>query len=234
MADHQRNCSVEGCQRPHKGHGYCRLHLRRLKENGDPHQAKKAKPIKQCSIEGCDRKHFAHGWCRKHYLRWWDHGSTDTVSGRAAKGETERFLLSYVGYEGDDCILWPFGTDQTGYGQMKAEGERWIASHFMCRKAHGEPPSPIHQSAHSCGNRPCINPNHLSWKTPKENDADKIVHGTALRGERNPFAKVTESDVREMRRLAGRLSLEELSDRYGITASRVNAIIKRIGWKHVA
>lgn len=32
----QRICSVEGCPETHKGHGYCRNHLRRWKKHGDP------------------------------------------------------------------------------------------------------------------------------------------------------------------------------------------------------
>jgi hypothetical protein len=31
-----RVCSVADCKRPHKGRGYCALHYRRWKENGDP------------------------------------------------------------------------------------------------------------------------------------------------------------------------------------------------------
>lgn len=32
----QRICSVEGCPETHKGHGYCKKHLRRWKKHGDP------------------------------------------------------------------------------------------------------------------------------------------------------------------------------------------------------
>lgn len=51
----------------------------------------------------------------------------------------------------------------------------------MCQKAHGDPPSPKHDAAHSCGrgHEGCVNPNHLSWKTKKQNQADRITHGTS-------------------------------------------------------
>lgn len=235
MADTKRNCSVEGCQRPHKGRGYCRLHLRRLRENGDPLKATKDKPFKPCTIEGCDGKHFAHGWCRKHYLRWWSNGSTETKSGRASKGDLPKFLQDNAAHDGDDCLLWPFKTrHHGGYGGIRFRGVATPASRAMCILAHGEPPTPEHEAAHGCGNPLCVNPKHLRWATAKENAADREIHGTHLKGERNAFSKLTEHDVREMRRLAGHTSLEDLSARYGITTSRVDAIIKRIGWKHVA
>ena len=29
-------CTVDGCARPHKGHGFCHMHLQRWKKHGDP------------------------------------------------------------------------------------------------------------------------------------------------------------------------------------------------------
>lgn len=31
-----RRCSIDECQRPHKGHGYCAMHLDRVRSTGDP------------------------------------------------------------------------------------------------------------------------------------------------------------------------------------------------------
>lgn len=32
----EASCSLDGCDRPHKGHGFCEGHLRRLRRYGDP------------------------------------------------------------------------------------------------------------------------------------------------------------------------------------------------------
>jgi hypothetical protein len=64
-------------------------------------------------------------------------------------------------------------------------GDTLYAHRLMCQLAHGDPPTPDHIAAHSCGrgHEGCVNPNHLSWKTYSENELDKRVHGTT----RNPW-----------------------------------------------
>jgi hypothetical protein len=51
---------------------------------------------------------------------------------------------------------------------------------YVCGQAHGEPPAGA-QTAHKCGNKLCINPNHLRWSDALGNMADAKAHGT-LRG----------------------------------------------------
>jgi hypothetical protein len=57
----------------------------------------------------------------------------------------------------------------------------------------------------------------------------------ALRGARNGMAKVTEDQVREMRRLhAEGQSLLSLSKVFGVHKKNIGMIVRRITWKHVA
>jgi HNH endonuclease len=53
------------------------------------------------------------------------------------------------------------------------------------------------------------------------------------RGERNSKAKLTTSDVLEIRRLALTVSVRELADRYKITKEAIRYIIVRKNWKHI-
>jgi hypothetical protein len=103
----------------------------------------------------------------------------------------------------------------------------------MCILAHGEPPFEGAQAAHSCGkgHEGCVNPQHLSWKTAKANTADKYDHGTILRGEANPLAKLTDEQVIAIR--ADMRSLQTVADDYGVTISAVEAIQKGNTWTHV-
>jgi hypothetical protein len=67
-------CSVEGCDRPHKGRGYCDAHLKRLRKYGDPLATGRPSYEPICSIEGCSRGRAKREWCDTHYQRWKKHG----------------------------------------------------------------------------------------------------------------------------------------------------------------
>jgi hypothetical protein len=100
--------------------------------------------------------------------------------------------VTHVSYQGEDCLTWPFS--RFGYGTIYGHKH---AHRVMCELAYGPAPSPRHQVAHSCGkgHEGCVNPRHLRWATPKENSADMVLHGTALRGERAINVKLTTPEV---------------------------------------
>jgi hypothetical protein len=89
------------------------------------------------------------------------------------------------------------------------------------------------EAAHSCNNRLCCNPKHLSWKTHSANELDKIGHGTSTRGVRRWNAKLTIQDVIAIRKIADQLSRKELGEMYGVHPSNINAIVRRRSWAWV-
>lgn len=139
-----------------------------------------------CKVEGCSKPSRKLEMCVAHHARFKRLG--DPLAGGPPKGHNQQFLFDHVEHqEKDECLIWPFGRDEEGYGRVKITAMGKVsAPRAMCILAHGDPPSPKHQSAHSCGKGrdACINPNHLSWKTPKENIADKEIHGTMNHGEK--------------------------------------------------
>lgn len=152
----------------------------------------------------------------------------------ADKGATEAFLRAHVAYQGRECLAWPYGTNDKGYGLAVIGGVQKAASRWMCILAHGEPPSPRHQAAHSCGrgNLGCVNPRHLRWDTHKGNQADRLAHGTHNLGERNGKTKLTDDDVRAIR--AAPANLKALMDQYGLSRGAVVKIRGRQRWIGVA
>lgn len=84
---------------------------------------------------------------------------------------------------------------------------------------------------HTCDNPACVNPDHLFLGTPADNSADMARKGRAARGEKNAQAKLTASQVRDIR--ASSESVRALSRRYGV--GRVNIKNARDGrtWAHV-
>lgn len=96
------------------------------------------------------------------------------------------------------CPIVPFemhaGTLKSGYqvvSMVSSDGERKNRrlNRIVCETFRGPPPSPRHQAAHDDGDKTHNHIGNLFWKTPKENAADKVRHGTALIGDRNPMKR---------------------------------------------
>lgn len=190
--------------------------------------------LRVCSIEGCGKPAYRRGMCPPHYYRVKTYG--DPHAGkrhRASREEREAWIASALLSKTDNCIDWPFAKTGNGYGHAVHNGVETSGHRIVCLAAHGNPPSPDFDAAHSCHNRLCCNPRHLRWATKAENQADRFAAGTASIGERNHFAKLTASDVREIRRLAGVVSQHELARRFGTTNKNISAIHRRISWRHV-
>lgn len=73
---------------------------------------------------------------------------------------------------------------------------------------------------------------NLAWGTWEENDADKELHGTRLRGERCAGAILDEGAVREIRRRRGEPQAD-LAAEFGCTFSNISAIQRGKSWRHV-
>lgn len=180
-----------------------------------------------CSIIGCGRPHLAKGWCAMHYQRWQRHGDPVKTS-RAPDGEPMRWIEAHVGYRGEGCLIWPYSKSRTGYGAVN--GER--AHRLMCGLAHGEPPSALHEAAHSCGNGhgSCIHPQHLRWATPKENAADRKAHGTHQTEQFR--VKLTPDDVIAIREWDAPDT--EAAIAFGVSQRTIGKVRRRESWRHVA
>ncbi len=150
----------------------------------------------------------------------------------ADKGATERFLREHITHRSAECLLWPYGLTRSGYGLATVGGRQLHASRWMCILAHGEPPSPEHEAAHSCGVPSCVNPVHIRWDTGAGNQADRILHGTDNRGVRNGKTSLTDDDVRAIR--AAPPDLAALMVRYGISRGSITKIRSRKRWGHIA
>ena len=182
-----------------------------------------------CSIDGCGKKHEARGWCRAHYRRWIAHG--DPLGGGTSLGEPLAFLESTVlSFGGDECLPWPYGADRKGYGKVWYNRETRLVHRIVCEHEHGPPPTPEHHAAHLCGkgHLGCCNRKHLEWKTPAENQADRLAHGTSNRGSRNRQTKLTEAHVLEIRSSAR--SYRELAEEFGVSESLISLIKLRKTW----
>lgn len=185
-----------------------------------------------CSVENCGNPVRTRGYCVKHYHRVLRHG--DPTAGRTEKGSVMAWLIEHVGYAGDDCLPWPFSRNDMGYGQYRdpETGQLLRASRFMCEAAHGAPPTPDYQAAHSCGNgdEGCTNPKHLRWATLSENQMDRVEHGTSNRGERQWNSKLTPEDVRSVRRMSKTMSKAAIAKCFGVSRITIHDIVVGRSW----
>lgn len=162
---------------------------------------------------------------------------------RTEPGEALKFLNDVVlSYQGDSCLTWPFWTGKQGYAQVNL-GKRFARVHRLaCEAEHGPAPSGKPYALHSCGNghRGCVARKHLRWGSPRENHLDSVAHGTWFKppgrpskGSKNPFAKLNEEIVRQIKAEKGREIGRVVAAKYGVDGSTVTRIWSGKTWGHV-
>lgn len=209
-------CSVDGCAKKHIAKGYCAHHYKVLRTFG------------QCAADGCDADGKMAGLCVRHYTQLRRHGRFLIDN---EMSPPEAWLHQHVRHEGSDCLEWPFSMNTDGYGRFKKNQKAFAAHRTMCELAHGAPPFAGAVAAHSCGVSKCVNPNHIRWATPKENTADKLIHGTASIGERSSFAKLTAAQVIQIRN--DPRSQSTIAREYGVQQAAISKIKLGRCWKHL-
>jgi hypothetical protein len=117
----------------------------------------------------------------------------------------------------------------------------------ICEAFHGCPPTAEYHAAHLNGNRSDNSPANLAWKMPVANEADKVGHGTSLRGDRHwsrrkpecravgeghGRSKLTADAVRAIR--DDRRAQREIAADHGVSQRAVWMIKQGKTWGHVA
>ena len=162
-----------------------------------------------------------------------------------------------------DCWLWKHSTFHNGYGQFKVQERNLRAHRVAWEITHGGIPDGLFV-LHSCDNPRCCNPAHLRLGTHRENMADmqrkgraaagdqngsrlypdRLIRGDAhparriagwSQGERNGEARLTESQVREIRAryAAGGVTLQQMGSEFGVSGTSIKRIVDFKSWKHV-
>lgn len=195
----------------------------------------------QCSVEDCDSpiRNKTLRLCNKHRLRLERTGSVEGV--RYPKGAALKWLfdVALVHEDKSSCLTWPFPSKSEksdGYARMLYKKRRRLVSRIVCRREHGKPPTPEHQARHLCGkgHEGCVNRHHLVWGTRAENEADKITHGTSNQGQRHGMSKLTNQDIRRIRKLLDRgWSTVRVARKYNVYRGTIRNIKIGETWSHV-
>ena len=157
----------------------------------------------------------------------------------ATTPELDRDQTRFMKYVEKDatsgCWLWTGSTAITGYSNFFYKGRVYLA-HRAALLVFGKVKqlNPAMVVSHSCRNRNCVAPHHLAEKTRIENNgADKIRDGVDNGGERCHFSKLTETDVKRIRKLYNELGMRisALARTFAVTSSCISAIVHGKTWK---
>ena len=191
--------------------------------------------MNNCSIPECAKPIYRRNTCRMHYARIQRHGSPYVRLKNSVEKTVEQTLALHVPNRPiSGCWIWLGHRDKRGYGRMylnRRQGfaHRYIYQHFKGGLRDDQ------LLRHTCDNPPCVNPDHLIPGTDADNARDMVERGRSARGTKHRAAKLTESQVMEMRRTyaAGEASQADLARQYGLTPTPVSQLLRGITWKHL-
>lgn len=120
-----------------------------------------------------------------------------------------------------------------GYKAVSVKGPKKVYIHrTVCELFNGPCPDG-HQCRHLDGNIKNNHADNLAWGTPKENNQDKVRHGTIAFGENNPMAKLTMESVSKMREIREKTNTpyHKIAKQFNVSTMTAHRAINRRLWK---
>jgi hypothetical protein len=138
------------------------------------------------------------------------------------------------------CWEWQASQVLDGYGNTELVGLPRRAHRAAWILAFGPIPEGF-SVLHTCDNPPCVNPSHLFLGTQVDNMRDMVrkgrgaLQGADHTGEKNPRAKLSESDAEEIWRLFKKhyVTKKQLAEMYGVAHETIKTRIKGGSWRHI-
>lgn len=171
--------------------------------------------------------------------------SRSNVEWRPVPG-TEWYEVSNLGEVRSWCKSWRYksrreiplvlkqGARKDGYLAVGVPDKRLV--HHLVAAAFLGPRPEGQYVRHLDGDKNNNSVSNLSYGTPAENAADKLLHGTHVQGVEHGASLLTEDQVREIKRAVkypyyGQLN--DLAARYGVSKLTISNIKRGQTWKHI-
>lgn len=178
-----------------------------------------------------------------------DSGTTRYIRGHNGRGKShpghgpkprpaeERFWAMVQ--KTDTCWLWvgKRSAKPGYYGSFNVGGtnaKTVRTSRFAFELTNGPIPDGL-DVLHTCDNPPCVNPAHLYLGDAMRNSRDAVERGRMRKGNRHPWSRLTEDDVRAIRSSSTGKRGEQLvlARRFGVGRGNISAILCNKSWKGV-
>jgi hypothetical protein len=141
-----------------------------------------------------------------------------------------KFLAKVV--KTSSCWEWRGSLSTNGYGRfMSKRTGKWSPAyaHVVSYELFKGPVTKGLDVMHSCDNRKCVNPEHLSLGTRSQNLQDAVSKGR-MAGESVSTAKLTLAEVLEVK--ASKEKGVILAKRFGVCAATISSIRTGRSWVH--
>jgi hypothetical protein len=141
-------------------------------------------------------------------------------------------------HDTDDCLMWPFGINEWGYGTIRFMDKTHLAHRVAFFITHVIWPNPI--GMHTCDTPACVNPSHIIPGTDAENTRDAMIKGRlrCRHGEGVNTAVLSDEIVNNIRKEyirgdGGEFGQCGLAKKYGVSQSTIGCIVRRKSWRHL-
>lgn len=141
------------------------------------------------------------------------------MAGKPPMPEIERFM-SKVHKAENGCWLWTAYCMKNGYGFFRTPAKHVLAHRASYRLFCGELDQ--RDVMHSCDTPACVNPEHLSLGTRKENMQDAKTKMRMRSGESHGRAKLTNAQIEFAKTAKG--TQQEIANLLGVTQGRISNI----------